>query len=54
MTISVIIPVKGRAVYLEQSLKSIEESILLPNETLIIDDGMDQIAVENIKNKFES
>ena len=54
MTISVIIPVKGKAVYLEQSLKSIEESILLPNETLIIDDGMDETAIENIKNKFES
>ena len=54
MAISVLIPVKGKAVYLEQALKSIEESSLLPNETLVIDDGMDETNIEDIINKFQN
>lgn len=54
MAISVLIPVKGKAVYLEQALKSIEESSLLPNETLVIDDGIDETTIEKIKNKFQN
>ena len=54
MAISVLIPVKGKAIYLEQALKSIEESSLLPNETLVIDDGIDETTFEEIKNKFQN
>ena len=54
MAISVLIPVKGKADYLEQALRSIEESSLLPNETLIIDDGIDETAIEDIKSKFQN
>lgn len=54
MTISVLIPVKGNAIYLEQALTSIEKSNLLPNETLIIDDGIDQSVINSIKNEFKN
>jgi glycosyltransferase involved in cell wall biosynthesis len=54
VAISVLIPVKGKAIYLEQALKSIEESSLLPNETLVIDDGIDETTFEEIKNKFQN
>jgi glycosyltransferase involved in cell wall biosynthesis len=54
VAISVLIPVKGKAIYLEQALKSIEQSSLLPNETLVIDDGIDETTIEEIKNKFQN
>ena len=54
MNISVLIPVKGDAVYLEQALMSIEKSNFLPNETLIIDDGIDQSVINKIRNDFKS
>lgn len=54
MAISVLIPVKGKADYLKQALRSIEESSLLPNETLIIDDGIDETAIKDIKSKFQN
>ena len=54
MTISVLIPVKGNAIYLEQALMSIEKSNFLPNETLIIDDGIDQSVINSIKNEFKN
>jgi glycosyltransferase involved in cell wall biosynthesis len=54
VNISVLIPVKGDAVYLEQALMSIEKSNFLPNETLIIDDGIDQSVINKIRNDFKS
>ena len=54
MTISVLIPVKGKAIYLEQALRSIERSNYLPNETLIIDDGIDKSLIDSIENNFKS
>ena len=54
MTISVLIPVKGKAIYLEQALRSIERSKYLPNETLIIDDGIDKSVIDSIENNFKS
>jgi glycosyltransferase involved in cell wall biosynthesis len=54
VTISVLIPVKGKAIYLEQALRSIERSNYLPNETLIIDDGIDKSVIDSIKNNFIS
>jgi glycosyltransferase involved in cell wall biosynthesis len=54
VSISVLIPVKGRAIYLEQALRSIQRSTYLPNETLIVDDGIDNSVIDSIKNNFKS
>lgn len=49
MTITVLMPVKGKAPFLEQSLQSIFKSTLKPIEILLIDDGIEPKTVEVIK-----
>lgn len=49
MSVSVIIPVKGIAPFLEQSLQSVFRSKLIPDEILLIDDGIAPKSIESIK-----
>jgi glycosyltransferase involved in cell wall biosynthesis len=49
MSITVIIPVRGNAPYLDQSLESVFKSNFEPNEILLIDDGIEPKTIELIK-----
>jgi glycosyltransferase involved in cell wall biosynthesis len=53
LTTSVIIPVRGSAPFLTQTLKSIFENSILPDEIIIVDDGMEKLALAQI-NAFEA
>ena len=47
--VSVLIPVRGDAPFLFQAIKSLSESTLKPNEVLIIDDGISENQLNNLK-----
>ena len=48
--ISVLIPVRGDAPFLSQAIKSLSESTLKPSEVLIIDDGISENQLNELKN----
>ena len=48
--VSVLIPAYGESPYLIETLASISNNSVLPGEVLIIDDGLDEKAIQEIKN----
>ena len=50
--VSVVLPVHGNAIYLDETLRSIYASTKVPDEVLIIDDGIDVKLLGQITSKF--
>ena len=48
-SVSVLIPARGDSPYISETLQSIELNSLLPREVIIIDDGLTEVALSNIK-----
>ena len=48
-SVSVLIPARGDSPYISETLQSIELNSLLPREVVIIDDGLTEVALSNIK-----
>jgi glycosyltransferase involved in cell wall biosynthesis len=50
--ISVVLPVHGNAIYLDETLRSIYASTKVPDEVLIIDDGIEVKLLNRMTSKF--
>lgn len=48
-SVSVLIPARGASPYISQTLQSVELNSLLPKEVIIIDDGLTEVGLSNIK-----
>lgn len=48
-SVSVLIPARGDSPYISETLQSVELNSLLPKEVIIIDDGLTEVALSNIK-----